>query len=59
VGPDVIIGGSKVNPTSDGEDRFYAALFLCYGIAVLWCVRGVARKRLYIDLLAAVLFVGG
>ena len=24
VGPEAIIGGSTVNPTSDGEDRFYA-----------------------------------
>ena len=24
VGPEAIIGGSDVNPTSDGEDRFFA-----------------------------------
>ena len=59
IGPDAIIGGTDVNPTSDGEDRFYAGLFLCYGVALLWCARDVQDKRVYVNLLAAVLFVGG
>ena len=59
IGPDAIIGGTDVNPTSDGEDRFYAGLFLCYGVALLWCARDVQDKRMYVNLLAAVLFVGG
>ena len=42
-----------------GEDRFFAGLFLCYGIALLWCARDVQRKRLYVNLLAAAFFVGG
>jgi hypothetical protein len=48
VGPDAIIGGSRVNPTSDGENRFYAGLFLCYGVALLWCARDVRGKAGYI-----------
>jgi Domain of unknown function (DUF4345) len=59
VGPEAIIGGSAVNPTSDGEDRFYAGLFGCYGVALLWCARGVERKQVYVNVLAAVLLVGG
>jgi hypothetical protein len=59
IGPNAIIGGSAVNPTSDGEDRFYAGIFLCYGVALLWCARDVARKRLFVIFLAAVTFVGG
>jgi Domain of unknown function (DUF4345) len=59
IGPDAIIGGSDVNPTSDGEDRFYAGVFLCYGVALLWCARDVAHKRIFVNFLAAVLFVGG
>jgi hypothetical protein len=59
VGPEAIIGGSPVNPTSDGEDRFYAGLFGCYGVALLWCARGVERKQVYVNVLAAVLLVGG
>jgi hypothetical protein len=59
VGPDAIIGGSPANPTSDGEDRFFAGLLLCYGLALLWCAREVERKRVYVNLLAAVFFVGG
>lgn len=59
VGPDAIVGGTDVNPTSDGEDRFYAGLFLCYGVALLWCARDAQDKRVYVNLLATVLFVGG
>jgi hypothetical protein len=59
VGPEAIIGGSTANPTSDGEDRFYAGLFGCYGVALLWCARDVERKQVYVNVLAAVLLVGG
>jgi hypothetical protein len=59
VGSEAIIGGSPVNPTSDGEDRFYAGLFGCYGVALLWCARGVERKQVYVNVLAAVLLAGG
>ena len=45
IGPDAIVGGTDVNPTSDGEDRFYAGLFLCYGVALLWCARDAQDKR--------------
>jgi len=59
IGPEAIIGGADANPTTDGEDRFYAGLFLCYGVALMWCARDVQRKRVYINLLAAAFFVGG
>jgi hypothetical protein len=59
VGPEAIPGGSAVNPTSDGEDRFYAGFFGCYGVALLWCARGVERKQVYVNVLAGVLLVGG
>lgn len=59
IGPDAVIGGSPANATSDGEDRFYAGIFLGYGVALLWCARDVKRKAGYITLLAAVFFVGG
>jgi hypothetical protein len=59
IGPRAIIGSVAVNPTMAGEDRFFAGMFLCFGIALLWCSRDVQRKRIYVNLLAAVLFVGG
>jgi hypothetical protein len=59
IGPRAIIGGVAVNPTMAGEDRFFAGLLLCYGIALLWCARDVQHKRIHIDVLAAALFVGG
>jgi hypothetical protein len=59
IGPRAIIGGTAVNATMAGEDRFFAGLLLCYGIALLWCSRDVQHKRTYINLLAAAFFVGG
>lgn len=59
IGPRAVIGSVPVNPTMAGEDRFFAGLLLCYGIALLRCARDVQRKRGYVNLLAAVFFVGG
>jgi hypothetical protein len=59
IGSQAIIGGAAVNPTLAGEDRFFAGLLLCCGIALLWCARDVQHKRVYIELLAAAFFVGG
>jgi Domain of unknown function (DUF4345) len=59
IGPRAIIGGTAVNPTMAGEDRFFAGLLLCSGVALLWCARDVQHKRVYVNLLAAVFFVGG
>ncbi len=59
IGPRAIIGGTAVNPTMAGEDRFFAGLLLSYGIALLWCARDVQRKRGYVNVVAAVFFVGG
>jgi hypothetical protein len=58
IGPQAIIGGVAVNPTMAGEDRFFAGLHLCWGIALLWCARDVEHKHVYITLLAAAFFVG-
>jgi hypothetical protein len=59
IGPEAVIGAVPVNPTMAGEDRFFAGLLMCYGIALLWCARDVQRKCIYVSLLAAVFYVGG
>jgi hypothetical protein len=59
IGPRAIIGSVAVNPTMAGEDRFFAGLLLCYGVALLWCARAVQSKRVYVNVLAAAFFVGG
>jgi len=59
IGPKAIIGGVAMNATMAGEDRFFAGLLLCYGVALLWCARDVQHKRVDINVLAAVFFVGG
>jgi hypothetical protein len=59
LGPKCIPGSVPVNATMDSEDRFYATLFLAYGFALLWCVKGIERKGAYVNLLAMIFFVGG
>jgi hypothetical protein len=59
LGPRAIPGSVPVNATMDSEDRFYATLFLAYGVALLWCVREVERKSQVVGFLAATLFAGG
>lgn len=59
IGPTAIIGAVAVNPTMDGEDRFFAGVFLCIGVALLWCARDVEHKRSYINFVAAAFFIGG
>jgi hypothetical protein len=59
LGGAAVIGGSSLNASAEGEHRFFAALFLCYGLAFLWCVPGIEAKRRPPNLLAAVfLFCG-
>lgn len=59
MGPDAIPGAIAVNATMDSQDRFFAALFLAYGAAVLWFLRGWRDKLREIQLLVMVLFAGG
>jgi hypothetical protein len=53
------IGGAPLNATAQGEHRFFAALFACYGLAFLWCVPAVETRTRQINLLAATFLVGG
>ena len=59
-GPSLAIPGSvPVNATMDSEDRFYATLFVAYGVALLWCVKDVERKSPTVHFLAITFFAGG
>jgi hypothetical protein len=59
LGGAAVIGGSPLNATAEGEHRFFAALFLCYGLAFLWCVPGIETKRRRLNVLAAAFLFGG
>ncbi|MDT5314635.1 MAG: hypothetical protein QOE74_3655 [Mycobacterium sp.] len=59
LGGTAVIGGSPLNATAEGEHRFFAALFLCYGLAFLWCARDIETKRRPVNLLAATFLLGG
>lgn len=59
LGPGAIPGSVPVNPTMDSEDRFYATLFLGFGVTLLWSVKNVEQKAALIYALMATFFVGG
>lgn len=58
-GPGAIPGSVPVNATMDSEDRFYATLFLGFGVAHVWAARDLAHRGGVILALQAVFFAGG
>src|SRR5262245_55217090 len=59
LGPAAIPGSIPVNATMDSEDRFYATLLTAYGVALLWCVKGIEQKSGFVYFLAGVFLLGG
>ncbi|MDE2436259.1 MAG: MFS transporter [Sphingomonadales bacterium] len=59
LGPASIPGSVPVNATMDSEDRFYATLFLGFGIALMWCSRNLIARQRELGFLLAIFFVGG
>jgi hypothetical protein len=59
LGPSAIPGSVPVNATMDSEDRFYATLFLGYGLALIWCARAPEARAGTIRSLILLFFAGG
>ena len=59
LGPAAIPGSVPVNATMDSEDRFYATLFLAFGVVLLWCIKDVEHKARIVYFLMLTFFVGG
>lgn len=59
LGPSAIPGSVPVNATMDSEDRFYATLFLGFGIAMIWASRDLAARRHVFLALMATFLAGG
>lgn len=59
MGPEALPGAESVNATMDSMDRFYATIFLGYGVALAWCSRDLASRSNVFAALLALLFVGG
>lgn len=59
LGPASIPGSIPVNATMDSEDRFYATIFLGFGLALLWCVGEIEKKSRCVYFLSAIFFAGG
>lgn len=58
-GPRSIPGSVPVNATLDNEDRFYATLFVGFGVAMAWSGRDLAHRSAVFHFLLAVFFAGG
>ena len=58
-GPASIPGSVPVNAVMDSEDRFYATLFLGFGIAQIWAAFDLANRRGVVLALQATFFLGG
>jgi hypothetical protein len=59
LGPAFIPGAVPVNPTMDSEDRFFATIFLGFGVTLLWCAGSVERRAQVIRFLVSLFFFGG
>jgi hypothetical protein len=59
LGPSAIPGSVAVNATMDSEDRFYATLFLGFGISLIWCSLDLHGRRGVAYALLATFFAGG
>lgn len=59
VGPGIIPGSLPVNANMDSEDRFYATLFLGFGVAVIWASRDLSQRRGVYLYLLSIFFAGG
>jgi hypothetical protein len=59
VGPYAIPGGAFVNTTMDSEDRFYATLFLGWGVAMIYCSRDLRARSGLFGALLLTFFLGG
>ncbi|GAB11877.1 hypothetical protein GOARA_090_00090 [Gordonia araii NBRC 100433] len=53
------IGGGEVNATMDSELRFYSLLFVAFGFTAIWAARDIRGRAKVIDVLSAVLILGG
>jgi hypothetical protein len=58
-GPSSIPGSIPVNATMDSEDRFYAALFVGFGLTLVWCAMDLAARRGAFFWLLIVFFASG
>jgi hypothetical protein len=58
-GSAIVPAGVKLNPTTDSEDRFYAAMFMGFGAALIWCSRDLHVRAQAFNALMLVFFIGG
>jgi hypothetical protein len=58
-GPSSIPGSVPVNATMDSEDRFYATLFVGFGLTLIWCAMNLNVRRSAFLWLLVIFFASG
>jgi Domain of unknown function (DUF4345) len=58
-GPGGQVDGEAVNASVDSEFRFFASLWIAYGVAALWVAPRVEREATAVRVLALILFSAG
>jgi hypothetical protein len=58
-GPGAQVDGESVNTSVESEYRFFAALWVAYGVAALWVAPRVDRETIAVRALALILFSAG
>jgi Domain of unknown function (DUF4345) len=58
-GSSSIIGGGSVNATIDSDLRFYALLFIAYGLVFVWCAADIDQRAPVVNVLGVIFFAGG
>ncbi len=58
-GPSSIPGSIPVNATMDSEDRFYATLFIGYGLTMVWCAMDLNARKDAFHWLLVIFFASG
>ena len=59
IGPSSVPGSIPGNATMDSEDRFYATLFLGFGLAHIWAAQDLLQRRQLVLALQVIFLLGG
>lgn len=59
IGPASIIGGGPVNATIDSDLRFYAVLFIGFGVGFIWAAADLPRRAPLVHMLGGLFLFGG
>jgi hypothetical protein len=59
MGPAIVPDSWSVSASMDSEYRFFASMFLAFGVALLFCIKRVETRSTLVNFLALAFFAGG